>query len=110
MPALFYGCYILSMQSRNLISLLLATACGLNSFEATAIEMGVSADLMYFNYAEFDTSGETLNTEIGFLPGITVSAVHPFRAINNTFEFSLYDGRVDYDGQTQSGQPHQTET
>ena len=98
------------MQSRNLISLLFATACGLTSFEATAVEMGVSADLMYFNYEEVDTSGATLNTEIGFLPGFTLSASHPLRTISNTIEFSLYGGRVDYDGQTQSGQPHQTKT
>ncbi len=98
------------MQSRNLIAQLLYTSSGVVSCAANAIDVGVSADLMYFNYEEVDTSGATLNTEIGFLPGLTLSASHPLRTISNTVEFSLYGGRVDYDGQTQSGQPHQTQT
>jgi hypothetical protein len=99
------------MQMRfPLISTLIISSLTANIAVAAAFELGASAELMYFNYEEFDTTGDTLNTEIGFLPGVTVTAAHPFRAINNTFEFSLYGGRVDYDGQTQSGQPHQTET
>ena len=100
----------MSMNSRHAFIYLLLTVPGSLSFNAYAFETGVSADLMYFNYEEFDTSGATLNTETGFLPGFTLSASQPLKAINNTFEFSLYGGRVDYDGQTQSGLPHQTQT
>ena len=100
---------LLTMQMRfPLISILIISSLTANN--AVALELGASAELMYFNYEEFDTSDATLNTEIGFLPGFTISAAQPFRAINNTLEISLYGNRVDYDGQTQSGQPHQTET
>jgi hypothetical protein len=78
-----------------------------------AIDLRIAAELMYFDYEETVTSGNmliTLNQETGFIPGITIAATLPYRRIDNTFEFSAYDGQVDYDGQTQTGQPHQTTT
>ncbi len=78
-----------------------------------AMDLRVAAELMYFDYEETVASGNTLNTlnqETGFLPGITLAAILPYRRIDNTLEFSIYDGQADYDGQTQAGQPHQTTT
>ena len=72
--------------------------------------MRIAAELMHFDYEETDISGNTLNQETGFIPGFTVAASQPYRSIRNTVEFSLYGGDVDYDGQTQAGQPHQTTT
>ncbi|MBT8128061.1 MAG: hypothetical protein KJP15_11300 [Gammaproteobacteria bacterium] len=75
-----------------------------------AVDMRVAAEIMHFDYEETDTLGNTLNQETGYLPGLSLAASHPYRSTFNTLEFSIYDGQVDYDGRTQSGQPHQTTT
>ena len=75
-----------------------------------ATDIRLAAELMYFDYEETDVSGSSLNQETGFIPGLTVAASQPYRSIHNTVEFSLYGGDVDYDGETQAGQPHQTTT
>jgi hypothetical protein len=75
-----------------------------------ATDLRFAAELMYFDYEETDVFGRSLNRETGFMPGFTVAASQPYRSIHNTVEFSLYGGDVDYDGQTQAGQPHQTTT
>lgn len=80
------------------------------SSSSQAVDLRFAAELMHFDYEETDTSGNTLNQETGFIPGITVAVSQPYRSIENTFELSLYDGEVDYDGRTQGGQPHQTTT
>ena len=78
--------------------------------DSLATDLRFAAELMHFDYEETGISGNTLNQETGFIPGITLAATQPYRGLDNTFEFSLYDGEVDYDGQTQTGQPHQTMT
>jgi len=75
-----------------------------------AADLRLAAELMNFDYEETDVSGSTLDQETGYIPGFTVAASQPYRSIHNTVEFSLYGGDVDYDGQTQAGQPHQTTT
>jgi len=65
---------------------------------------------MHFDYEETDTSGNTINQETGIIPGLSLAASQPYRSIENSVEFSVYDGPVDYDGRTQGGQPHQTTT
>jgi len=75
-----------------------------------AVDIRVAAEMMHFDYEETDTAGNTLNQETGFIPGITLAAAQPYRRIDNTFEFSIYDGQVDYDGSTQAGQSHHTTT
>ena len=75
-----------------------------------AFDMRVAAELMRFAYEETDILGKTLNQETGFIPGLTLAAATGNPRINNTFEISAYDGQVDYDGQTQSGQAHDTTT
>jgi hypothetical protein len=80
------------------------------SADTLALDMRIAAELMNFDYEETDTQGNILNQETGFIPGLTLAASHPYRSIYNTLEFSVYDGGVDYDGQTQTGQPHQTTT
>lgn len=80
------------------------------SANSHATDLRIAAELMHFDYKETDTSGNTLNQETGLIPGITLAAALPYRRIDNTFELSVYDGQVDYDGQTQTGQSHQTTT
>ena len=63
-----------------------------------------------FDYTEYGDSGEFLDGETGWLPGFGLSyaetkGVHGMRA-----KLELAGGTVDYDGHTQSGLPHQTET
>ena len=93
------------------ITLYTLTACMMalpSSGHSTDVR--IAAEVMYFDYEETDTLGNTLNRETGYIPGLTLAASHPYRSIFNTLEFSIYDGQVDYDGRTQSGQPHQTTT
>ncbi len=80
------------------------------SANSHATEMRIAGEMMHFDYEETDINGNTLNQETGIIPGITVSASTTYRSIDNTLEFSIYDGQVDYDGRTQAGQPHQTTT
>ena len=80
------------------------------SASSHAVDLRIAAELMHFDYKETDLSGNTLNQETGFIPGFTLAAIQPYRRIENSFEFSMYDGQVDYDGRTQNGVPHQTTT
>ena len=86
-------------------------ACLLTAYtDGHAVDLRAAAELMYFDYEETDINGSTLNQETGFIPGISVAASRPYRSIVHSLEFSAYGGEVNYDGQTQAGQPHQTTT
>ena len=77
---------------------------------ADAVDMRIAAELMHFDYEETDLTGNILNQETGFIPGLTLSASQRYRSVDNSVELSVYDGKVDYDGRTQAGEPHQTTT
>lgn len=66
----------------------------------------LSIDLLYFDYEEFDVTGFSLNHESGFIPGLATRLNHE----QHSFEASIHNGTVDYDGYTQSLTPHQTDT
>jgi len=74
-------------------------------------QLTLSPSLLYFDYTEFSTSNETLDNELGWLPGIELKLN---QQITNAWQFSLsseyYQGNVDYTGQTQTGIPHTTNT
>lgn len=78
---------------------------------ASADELQVGPSLYYFDYSEFTDDGSRFNRETGFLPGFQIGvgnlASQDFRA---HLEAEFYRGTVDYDGQTQSGVPHSTES
>lgn len=80
------------------------------SMPGLATDLQFTVGLMQFDYEETDLVGNTLNQETGYIPGISIGASNPWRSTDHSIEFSLYGGGVDYDGQTQSGQPHQTTT
>ncbi len=80
------------------------------SANAHAVDMRAAAELMYFNYEEIDIAGNRLNKETGYIPGISITASQRIRTVYHSLEFSAYGGDVNYDGQTQSGAPHQTTT
>lgn len=74
-----------------------------NSFE-------VSPTLYHFRYREFDSSNRELNEEKGLLPGLKLGINHSVSGGIIEAQGSFFSGEVDYDGQTQSGAPHQTDT
>jgi len=68
--------------------------------------LSISPGISHFNYKETDTGGAVLNAETGFIPGFSLIAS------NNSHSFGshFFTGNVEYDGQTQSGIPHTTDT
>lgn len=74
------------------------------------IAVDVSARLLNFHYEEFDQSGESFNKETGIIPGLSIATSKALNSFTNTISVEAYDGRVDYEGQTQVGTPHSTNT
>ena len=70
----------------------------------------VSPTLLYFNYQEFDQNNALLNTEEGALPGVKLSYNDVAEKDSLNLNASFYGGSVDYNGKTQLGMPHETET
>ena len=75
-----------------------------------AKSLKISPSVFYFDYEEFNTSGFSLNRETGFLPGLKLklNTLHGNNELN--YSLSFYNGNVDYNGSTQSGQAHTTTT
>lgn len=71
----------------------------------------ISPALLHFDYTEFSTSDKVLDRETGWLPGVEARLNH---ALPSDWSIALYtsyyQGTVNYDGQTQSGTPHTTDT
>ena len=71
----------------------------------------ISPALLHFDYTEFSTTDQVLNNETGWLPGLEANLTH---AITSNWSVginsSYYQGTVDYDGQTQQGVPHTTDS
>ena len=110
MPAFFIAYYIQGMGLNTTKKHIVIVCLLVLPASTQATDLRLAAELMYFDYEETDVFGRSLNRETGFMPGFTVAASQPYRSIHNTAEFSLYGGDVDYDGETQAGQPHQTTT
>ena len=77
---------------------------------AVPLTLTLGADLRYFDYEEFGASDQSLNHETGLIPGLRIAAGVPSFGIDHTLEFGVWGGEVEYDGRTQSGQPHHTVT
>jgi hypothetical protein len=74
------------------------------------IAIDVSASLLNFHYEEFDQSGESFNKETGIIPGLSIATSKTLNRFTNTISVEAYNGQVDYEGQTQVGAPHTTNT
>ena len=74
----------------------------------TTVDASIKA--LRFDYEEFDQSGTSLNRETGFIPGISLYISKTKGELTSLISVELYDGQVNYDGQTQSGTPHLTNT
>ena len=71
----------------------------------------VSPALLHFDYTEFSTTDQELNNESEWLPGLNAGlsyAITPDWSV--AIDTSYYQGTVDYDGQTQQGIPHTTDS
>lgn len=74
------------------------------------VNVTASAKILQFDYEEFDLSGQTLNKETGHIPGFSIAASTSHYHFKHNFNVEAYNGQVDYNGQTQSGAPHFTDT
>ena len=91
----------------KLNSLLLISCAFLFASNAIAeTKITLSPGLSYFNYEEFGLDNATLNKEIGLLPGISFTLQQQEHSIGA----HIFSGEVEYDGHTQSGDPHTTNT
>lgn len=79
-----------------------------NTVQASSFEIG--ADLYYFSYEEFGITGNSLDKEIGVLPGIKAKYSFQYEGLSFSSFINLHDGTVNYIGSTQSGQSHNTRT
>ena len=95
------------MNIRPLLFALLCTACPL---AAAAGDLRAYPFIHYFDYTEYDDNNVFLDGETGPLLGFGVSASGNSGPHGLRGKFELAGGTVDYDGQTQSGIPHTTDT
>jgi len=72
------------------------------------VKVGIS--LQDFSYTEFDDQNIVLNREDGLLPGITLEAGIHWNSFSGILRGEIFNGLVDYDGQTQSGIPLKSKT
>jgi len=96
--------------SRQYVSIALLLFIFLPVKLAIANALEVTPTLYFFNYQEFDQNNVLLDKETGAIPGIKLSYADITKRDSLKFNVSLYGGTVDYDGHTQLGAPHQTET
>ena len=72
------------------------------------VKVGIS--LQDFSYTEFDDQNIVLNRDDGLLPGITLEAGIHWNSFSGILRGEIFNGLVDYDGQTQSGIPLKSKT
>ena len=63
-----------------------------------------------FGYKEFSENNVLLDREDGLMPGLVLEIGKSQQDVSGIFHFELFDGLVDYAGQTQSGIPLITKT
>ena len=86
-------CFILSLPYRD----------DANAFEFTP-------SLYYFQFQEFDPDNRLLVEEKGVLPGLKIGFDHAVGNGSIGTQLSFFSGEIDYNGQTQFGAPHDTDT
>jgi hypothetical protein len=76
----------------------------------TTISWGAGLQFQAFDYEEFNTQGRSLNQEEGILPGARFFWRYADQRLQHQLSLDFLAGDVDYDGQTQVGIPHETDT
>lgn len=82
----------------------------LGAYAKADVKVGLSSNIQYFEYEEFNSKNESLNREKGFIPGLEASFFYLNDVLSHRFSSSMHAANINYDGQTQTGSPHQTET
>jgi len=91
------------------LTLLLTIALGNQSSANTFFSLRPT--LHHFDYTEFGTTGQQLDRETGWIPGIGFQLHTKLsKLLYASIDISRYDGAVDYNGQTQARAPHTTTT
>lgn len=88
------------------LSILSSSLCA----DDTRSEWAAGPTVQQFQYQEFNASGASLNEETGILPGAQFAIRYADERLSHQVKLSLSGGDVDYDGQTQGGAPHLTDT
>ncbi len=94
---------------KTLTWLVILTCYSANLYAETTFV--ISPSLLHFDYTEFSTTNHELDRETGWLPGLEASlnqTITPdwLLSINTSY----FQGTVDYNGETQAGVPHTTDT
>lgn len=102
------------MDSSRISSRLWLFILGLTTFSPTwatsTFHLGAGFDAMYFDYREFNGEDILLDKETGVMPGLHLSAALVGDKWYSELVYEYHLGTVDYDGQTQNGDPLTTET
>ena len=77
---------------------------------AYANTLEIAPTLYLFNYQEFDSNNDLLEKEEGELVGVKLSYSDVTEIDTLRFDAAFYGGTVDFDGSTNLGARHQTET
>ena len=91
-------------------STLFLFAASLSQADEPVFEWKAGLLTQYFHYEEFNSQGNTLNQEEGLLPGLQFSLGYSTNRVRHQVQAEVYHGDVDYDGKTQGGIPHRTQT
>ena len=85
--------------------------CILWAGHLNAAALSLSPMLYSFNYKEFNSTGQLLDEEDGKLMGYALELSGQHNADwHSALSLLLTEGEVNYDGETQSGAPHETRT
>lgn len=90
--------------------LILSTVLWVSFAQANRHDFIVSPSLYVFDYAEYDFADNFLDGETGVLPGFHFAYGFSHDDFRILAQYSQYAADIDYDGQTQTGIPHQTLT
>ena len=93
-----------------LVAMLFSGLCCVVPAQAES-NLTITPHLLHFDYREFDDGGGQLLKETGFIPGVDVNfGVDLTNRIQLDVNYQFSIGEIDYDGQTQAGDPHKTDT
>ena len=99
------------MKIKSIVLFFLLASNSCIGFSQSNTQLILSPSLVHFDYTEFNTFNEVLDQELGWLSGIEVGLNHAITASwSININSSYHQGTVDYDGKTQQGEPHTTDT
>ena len=81
-----------------------------SAWAAPTFHLGVGFDAMYFDYREYNGNDILLDKETGPMPGLHLSTALRWDNWYSELVYEHHLGTVDYDGQTQNGDPLATDT